>query len=127
MILIYNRRLVLSLTIGLLIFSKTVCAQSTNPNEISSFTKLQKGLAFIGLTGGANKRSSQNENILVTNIIDRQKEGFNIQANGGYFLSKSFAVGAAVKYDWAKLNQILENSEGTKTFVKEAKSSLGGG
>lgn len=117
----------LILPFWLLIFPKTINAQSSNTIEISPFTKLQKGIAFIGLTGGANTRTSQNENILITNIIDRQKNGFNIQANGGYFLSNSFAVGAVAKYDWAELNQILENSEGIKTYVKEAKSSLGGG
>ncbi|OAZ04438.1 hypothetical protein [Flavobacterium succinicans] len=126
MISICKRYFLLVLTIGLLIFSKTVYAQTNNSIEISPFTKLQKGLAFVGLTGGANTRSSQNENFLITNVIDKQKDGFNIQANGGYFLSKSFAIGTALRYDWAKLNQILEDSDGIQTFVKEAKSSLGG-
>ncbi|WP_300978508.1 hypothetical protein [Flavobacterium sp.] len=99
MISICKRYFLLVLTIGLLIFSKTVYAQTNNSVEISPFTKLQKGLAFVGLTGGANTRSSQNENFLITNVIDKQKDGFNIQANGGYFLSKSFAIGTALRYD----------------------------
>lgn len=96
-------------------------------NSIGNFTPLQKHLAFIGLTGGVSTRSSENEDILITKIIDKQKDGFYVQANGGYFLSKSFAVGANMKYDWGKLNQILEDSEGVLTTIQEAKSSLGGG
>jgi len=121
-----KRLFILILTLWLLIFPKTMSAQTSNAIEVSSFTKLQKGLAFIGLTGGANTRTSRNENLLITNVIDKRKDGFNVQANGGYFLSKSFAVGTALRYDWAKLDQILEDTEGVQTFVKEAKSSLGG-
>jgi hypothetical protein len=118
--------LFLLLAAPLLFLPSTSIAQSTANVEISPFTSLQKGLAFIGITGGANTRSSQNENLLITNVIDKQKDGFNIQANGGYFLSKTFAIGTALRYDWAKLNQILEDSDGVLTFVQEAKSSLGG-
>lgn len=121
-----KRLFFLILTLWLLIYPKTMSAQTSNAIEVSSFTKLQKGLAFIGLTGGANTRTSRNENLLITNVIDKRKDGFNVQANGGYFLSKSFAVGTALRYDWAKLDQILEDTEGVQTFVKEAKSSLGG-
>lgn len=121
-----KRLFFLILTLWLLIYPKTMNAQTSNAIEVSSFTKLQKGLAFIGLTGGANTRTSRNENLLITNVIDKRKDGFNVQANGGYFLSKSFAVGTALRYDWAKLDQILEDTEGVQTFVKEAKSSLGG-
>ncbi|MGL5113322.1 MAG: hypothetical protein ACRC6O_11850 [Flavobacterium sp.] len=112
--------------IQMLSYCETATAQPSGNREISPFTNLQKGLAFIGITGGANTRTSQNENILITNIIDKQKDGFNIQANGGYFLSKSFAIGTSVKYDWAKINQILEDTDGVQTFIKEASSSLGG-
>jgi hypothetical protein len=125
MISILKKILFSILTFELLLFSGEIHAQSPSTNEVSTFTKLQKGLAFIGITGGANTRTSQNENFLITNVIDKQKDGFDVQANGGYFLSKSFAIGTALRYDWAKLNQILEDTDGVQTFVKEAKSSLG--
>lgn len=123
---IITKKAFFGLSIQLLFFGQLATAQSTSATEISPFIKLEKGLAFIGITGGANTRTSQNENILIANIIDKKKDGFNIQANGGYFFSKSFAVGTALKYDWAKINQIIENTDGVPTFVKEAKSSLGG-
>lgn len=118
----------LLLVLQLNITSVPIYAQSNSDHKnFYKFTNLQKGLAFIGLTGGASTRTSVNEDILILKIIDKQKDGYNIQLNGGYFLSKSFAVGGIIKYDWAKLNQVLENSEGTITYVQEAKSSLGGG
>jgi hypothetical protein len=123
------KKIILLLLVILLNFtSALIYSQSNSDNKnFYQFTNLQKGLAFIGVTGGASTRTSVNEDILILKIIDKQKDGYNIQVNGGYFLSKLFAVGGIIKYDWAKLNQVLENSEGAITYVQEAKSSLGGG
>lgn len=115
--------LILFLLCGIAVYGQ----EQESKQSVGNFTPLEKGFAFIGLTGGASKRTSANEDILITKIIDRQKDGFYVQANGGYFLSKTFAVGANMKYDWGNLDQQLEDTDGVITTVKEAKSSLGGG
>jgi len=115
----------------LLCLSTFVAQGNAQSIGIDSSTKtselyLEKGMAFLGITGGASYRESSNEETFVGKVLDREKNAFNVTLSGGYLLSDHFAVGGSVSYDWLRNNQLNEDGDGVQTDLKEAGNSITG-
>ena len=99
---------------------------ATDSSKKAESYYLDKGMAFLGITGGASTRESTNEENFVQKVLEREKNAFNVTLSGGYLLSDHFALGGSLSYDWLRNAQVNEDSDGIQTDVKEASNSITG-
>ncbi len=104
-------------------YAQSMEADSTIKNDELS---LEKGMSFLGITGGASTRESINEESLIQKVLDQEKNAFNITLSGGYLLDNQFGVGGSLSYDWFRNNQLNEDGDGIQTEVKDARTSITG-
>lgn len=97
-------------------------AQTENTDAEKSF--LRRGIVFVGFSGGASLRESENENAIVLTIEEQSRKGYNLIFSGGYMLKPEFAVGAAMRFDQSRLSKTLVDADGITSKVKEAGSIL---
>lgn len=104
------------------------CLQVTNAQNNTDATfhhqNLGKGVVFIGASGGASLRESENENALFFNIRNQKKSGFNALLTGGYIFKPNLAVGAGFRYDQSRVTKTTEDGDGILTDTKEAGNIL---
>lgn len=83
-----------------------------------------KGYVFLGATGGASLRESENENALVFTIKEQQKTGYNFLVTGGYFVKPTLALGGAIRYDESRITKVTEDADGITANIQEAGSII---
>jgi hypothetical protein len=98
-------------------------AQEDNPPSFYH-QNLGRGMAFIGISGGASLRESENENALIVTILNQRKSGFNALLTGGYLIKPNLAIGGGLRYDQSRLAKTTEDGDGVVTDIKEAGNIL---
>lgn len=101
--------------------TQSVLAQET-PAE--SRSPLRKGVAFVGFSGGASLRESENVNALVVTIQEQAKKGYNLIFSGGYLVRPEFAIGGALRFDRSRESKRVIDADGVATDVREAGSII---
>lgn len=105
-------------------FIKLGFLNAQSPGSQEAHSRLGKGIAFAGFSGGASLRESENENALVVTIQEQSKTGYNLIFTGGYMLKPEFALGAAVRVDQSRLSKSVLDSDGITSDVQEAGSII---
>ena len=104
---------------GLMILALSINAQRVKSAEDSIKLKkavsLEKGTRFATLTFSFSTRNANNNETLLTSVIDQNRHAFDIEAGGGYFFKKYLAAGMIAGYNEVKNERLLLNSDGSET------------
>jgi hypothetical protein len=104
---------------GLMILALSINAQKIKSVEDSIKLKkavsLEKGTRFATLTFSFSTRNANNNETLLTSVINQNRHAFDIEAGGGYFFKKYLAAGMIAGYNEVKNQRLLLNSDGSET------------
>jgi hypothetical protein len=113
---------------GLMILTLSINAQKVKSAEDSIKLKkavsLEKGTRFATLTFSFSTRNANNNETLLTSVIDQNRHSFDIDAGGGYFFKKYLATGMSAGYNEVKNERLLLNSDGSTTQINAFESGF---
>lgn len=106
------------------VFAQGATDEFSGNFALPEFNAIHKRTAFIGFTGSASTRLSENEDVLLFKIIDQEKRAFNLLLSGGYMIRERLGVGLAIQYDYLRNYQTNEDADGIRSEISEAGSGL---
>jgi len=88
------------------------------PSKYPDGVIMKKGVKFCGLNFEINNKKTENENLLVTYIVDEKKKGFKIRIDPGYIIKENLGVGLGFSFGFDNKTILQKNSDGTLTDIK---------